>query len=170
MRHESTEPETHQMAKIGFLLLVSFSRQAILWHYHDSFYTKTEAFYTEQCTTPLLFNFSIDNYPLKNSFGMPFSSLYTCARMIMGRLSSELCALLSFVERCVNGLTSVGWTVECWALYYNEGKSDRIFSALPHHVGTDSTCDMKWLFVACTWVLKQKWNKHYFIFKSFKIF
>jgi len=53
--HESTELESHQMAKIFFFLLLQRASSNL----RDSlkmFLHKTAAFFTEQCTSPSLFS------------------------------------------------------------------------------------------------------------------
>ena len=50
---ESAEPESRQMTKMFFFILLLQKR---LHDFHDGFLHKTPSFYTEQCTSPSFFS------------------------------------------------------------------------------------------------------------------
>jgi len=83
-RRESTEPESHQTAKIFFFFFFRRASQICVtlsrWLSH-----KTAAFFTEQCTSPSLFSrFEVtrgDFEPLTEKLRHFFLHLYACAQI-----------------------------------------------------------------------------------------
>jgi len=86
--HESTKPESSKTAKMFFLLPSSSDRLAQYCMNSQWFIHETEAFYTEQCTTPC---FCITSKSCKalvathsktmaSTLGRHFLHLYVCMR------------------------------------------------------------------------------------------
>lgn len=112
------------------------------------FSCKTTAFYSDQYTTPLLFEVSQNswNHPLKN-YCFIWDAISHFIRHKNCHMTTDFWAgwvLLS----TANGFTSILWTVDCLALYYNDCNRYEIFSALPH-CGTVSTAGLMTDKMAC---------------------